>query len=101
MNSFENFMNEREKMLPDEVEFNVMRQAGTLGHFGDMVGLFVLNTMATVVHIVTGGEDPKCLKDKRDRLSANIDERTWSRPVHFFEEPLPSSFGTRDWANPN
>lgn len=99
MNNFQKLIQEREDMCPPELEFQVMREASTLGHFGDMVSLFVLNTMATVVHIVTGGEDPKCLRDKRQRLAAEMDERTWRQPqMHI--EPLPENHGTRNWAVP-
>ena len=70
MNNFQKLIQEREDLCPPELEYQVMRQASTMGHFGDMVSLFVLNTMATVVHIVTGGEEPKCLHDKRQRIAA-------------------------------
>lgn len=96
-NNFKEMMLYREEMLPEEVEFQVMRQASTLGHFSDMVSLFVLNTMATVVHLVTGGEDPKCLRDKRDRLHAELSDRPWNRPIVPGEEPFPDNYGNRTW----
>ena len=99
MNNFQKLIQEREDMCPPELEFQVMRQASTLGHFGDMVSLFVLNTMATVVHIVTGGEDPPCLKDKRQRLAAEMDERQW-RLHQITDEPMPDNHGSRHWAVP-
>jgi hypothetical protein len=100
MNNLEKLLSEREDQLPDELEFTVMRQASTLGHFGDMVSLFVINTMSTVVHIVTGGEDPKCLRDKRDRLTAGIEDRAWRQPIDPNDDPLPGSYGTRHWVIP-
>jgi hypothetical protein len=96
-NNLERLLQQRETMLPDELEFQVMRQANTLGHFGNMVELFVLNTMSTVAHIVTGGEDAKCLQDKRQRLLAEMQERTWCRPIDTNEDPLPGIYGTRNW----
>ena len=99
MNNFQKLIQEREDLYPPELEYQVMRQASTMGHFGDMVSLFVLNTMATVVHIVTGGEEPKCLHDKRQRIVAEMDERLWRQP-NAGNEPLPESYGTRKWAVP-
>ena len=100
MNNLEKLITERESQLPEDLEFTVMRQASTLGHFGDMVSLFVINTMSTVVHIVTGGEDPKCLRDKRERLTAGIEDRTWRQPMDPADDPLPANYGTRHWVIP-
>lgn len=100
MNSLEKLLRDREDQLPDELEFTVMRQASTMGHFGDMVSLFVINTMSTVVHIVTGGEDPKCLRDKRERIAAGIENRAWRYPIDPNDDPMPGSYGTRHWVIP-
>lgn len=97
VNNWKNLMEERESLLPDEIEFQVMRQASAMGHFGDIVSLFVLNTMATVVHVVTGGEDPKCLRDRRERLAAEVEEYRWKRAPQPGDEPLPDGYGHRIW----
>lgn len=99
MNNFQKLIRDREGMCPPELEFQVLREASTLGHFGDMVSLFVLNSMATVVHFVTGGEDPKCLRDKRQRLAAEMDERHWRMPMAT-DDALPDLHVTRHWAVP-
>jgi hypothetical protein len=100
MNNFERLMSDWEDQLPKELEFTVMRHASSLSHFGDMVSLFVINTMSTVVHIVTGGEDPKCLRDKRERIAAGIEDRAWRHPLDPNDDPLPGSYGTRHWIIP-
>lgn len=100
MNNFQKLIRDREDMLPPELEFQVMREASTLGHFGDMVSLFLLNTMSTVVHIVTGGEEAKCLQDKRKKLMEEMEDRQWCRPADDSEsDTLPQKHdGTRHWA---
>jgi hypothetical protein len=100
VNNLQKLIQQREAMLPDELEFQVMRQASTLGHFGDMVELFVLNTLSTVAHIVTGGEDAKCLHDKRKRLQAEMAERRWCQVPDPDEDPLPGHYGARPWSLP-
>lgn len=97
INNLKDLMEERESLLPDEVEFKVMRQASALNHFGDIISLFVLNTMATVVHVVTGGEDPKCLRDKRERLAAEMEEYRWKSPPQPGDDPLPDGYAPRAW----
>jgi hypothetical protein len=98
MNNFQKLVKDREDMLPPELEFQVMREASTLGHFGDMVSLFLLNTVSTVVHIVTGGEEAKCLVDKRKKLMQDMEERQWCQPNQEPADALPEQHGTRHWA---
>jgi hypothetical protein len=100
VNNLQQLIRQREAMLPDDLEFQVMRQANTMGHFGDMVELFLLNTLSTVAHIVTGGEEAKCLEDKRKKLRAEMNERSWCRKPEAQEDPLPSEYGTRTWTVP-
>jgi hypothetical protein len=95
-NNFKKLLSEREQMLPDDLEFQVMREASTLGHFGDIVSLFVLNTVASVAHLVTGGEDPKCITDRRARIRADMEERNWCQPQNP-EDEMPSAHGKRIW----
>jgi hypothetical protein len=95
-NNLKKLIAEREQMLPDDLEFQVMREASTLGHFGDIVSLFVLNTVASVAHLVTGGEDPKCITDRRARLRAELEERTWVKKQAEDEE-MPATYGGRTW----
>lgn len=99
-NNLQQLIAQREKQLPDDLEFKVMREASAMGHFGDMVELFVLNTMSTVVHIVTGGEDAKCLQDKRKKLLLEMEERAWCRPAAAGSDPLPDNYGARRWVIP-
>lgn len=97
MNNFQKLIREREKLLPEEVEYSVMTQANTMGHFGNIVSLFVINTMATVVHFVTGGEDPKCLRDSRERIAAEMEEYRWKHPPIPGTEPFPDALDNRPW----
>jgi hypothetical protein len=74
-NSLKKLQEEREAMLPPELEDRVSSHLGTLAYFGNLIELFVPNALQVVVRMV-GGEDLPCLKRSKRRANLNVDWRT-------------------------
>jgi hypothetical protein len=64
VNNFKNIMDDREAMLPPELEDRMTQHAGNLSVFGKVVELFLPNALQTVVRLIGGNELP-CIKDRR------------------------------------
>jgi hypothetical protein len=73
-NNFQKIMEDREAMLPPELEDRMSQHLGTFSMFGKVIELFVPNALHTVVRIF-GGEELPCIKDRK-RLA----EPAWRRP---------------------
>lgn len=65
-NSLKKLQDEREAMLPPELEDRVSAHLGTMAYFGNLIELFVPNALQVVVRMV-GGEDLPCLNRSRKR----------------------------------
>jgi hypothetical protein len=74
-NNLKKLQEEREAMLPPELEERVSSQLGTMAYFGNLIELFVPNALQVVVRMV-GGEDLPCLNRSKKRKTTNIDWRT-------------------------
>ena len=75
-NSLKKLQDEREAMLPPELEDRVSAHLGTMAYFGNLIELFIPNALQVVVRLV-GGEDMPCLKrSKRRREQPMTDWRT-------------------------
>jgi hypothetical protein len=73
-NSLKKLQDEREAMLPPELEDRVTTHLGAMAYFGNLIELFVPNALQVVVRLV-GGEDLPCLKRSK-RREQPIDWRT-------------------------
>ena len=74
-NNLKKLQEEREAMLPPELEDRVSSHLGTMAYFGNLIELFVPNALQVVVRLV-GGEDLPCLKRSKRPKNPNIDWRT-------------------------
>ena len=74
-NSLKKLQEEREAMLPPELEDRVSSHLGTMAYFGNLIELFVPNALQVVVRMV-GGEDLPCLKRSKRRNHQIVDWRT-------------------------
>ena len=83
-NNLKKLQEEREAMLPPELEERVSTHLGTMAYFGNLIELFVPNALQVVVRLV-GGEDLPCLKRSRRRENPNTD---WRVPPPF-AGPIP------------
>lgn len=73
-NNLKKLQEEREAMLPPELEDRVSSHLGTMAYFGNLIELFVPNALQVVVRLV-GGEDLPCLKRSERRKTPNTDWR--------------------------
>jgi hypothetical protein len=83
-NNFQKIIEEREAMLPPELEGRMTQHMGTFAAFGKVVELFVPNALQTVVRLI-GGDDLPCL----DRKGGD-EEPSWRKP------PLPPPTGPKE-----
>ncbi|MEI6412365.1 MAG: hypothetical protein WCR52_23440 [Bacteroidota bacterium] len=68
VNNFQKIIDEREAMLPPELEDRMSQHIGTFSVFGKVVELFVPNALQTVVRLI-GGDELPCIKErKRGRI---------------------------------
>lgn len=75
-NSLKKLQEEREALLPPELEDRISQHVGTLSLFSNVIEVFVPNALQVVVRLV-GGEDLPCLKKAtRRKARANMDWRT-------------------------
>ncbi|HAD13989.1 MAG TPA: hypothetical protein DCF33_16310 [Saprospirales bacterium] len=75
-NSLKKLQDEREAMLPPELEDRISQHVGTLSLFSNVIEVFVPNALQVVVQMV-GGEELPCLKKaNRRQARANMDWRT-------------------------
>jgi hypothetical protein len=90
-NNFKKMMEEREAMLPPELENRVSFHLGTMAGFGNVIELFVPNALQTVVRVI-GGEDLPCLKRAERRKNRKDLEPLWRRrPEAVVVEPGPTT----------
>lgn len=83
-NNFKKMMEDREAMLPPELENRVSFHIGTMSGFGNVIELFVPNALQTVVRII-GGEELPCLKKAERKKNLQPLEPIWrKRP----EQPI-------------
>ncbi|MCC7466378.1 MAG: hypothetical protein IT261_08925 [Saprospiraceae bacterium] len=82
-NSLKKLQEEREAMLPPELEDRITQHVGTLTLFSSVVEVFVPNALQVVVQMV-GGDELPCLK-KAGRRQARSDNMDWRNP------PAPST----------
>ena len=74
-NSLKKLQDEREAMLPPELEDRVSSHLGAMAYFGNLIELFVPNALQVVVRLV-GGDDMPCLRrSKKRRNQTHIDWR--------------------------
>lgn len=73
-NNLKKLQEEREAMLPPELEDRISSHVGTMAYFGNLIELFVPNALQVVVRLV-GGEDMPCLKKSKRREQPNVDWR--------------------------
>jgi len=79
-NSLKKLQEEREAMLPPELENRITQHIGTMSLFSNVIEVFVPNALQVVVRLV-GGEDLPCLKKSyRRKARANMDWRTPPAP---------------------
>ena len=78
-NNLKKLQDEREAMLPPELEDRVSTHLGTMAYFGNLVELFVPNALQVVVRMI-GGEDLPCLKRSKKRETVPGDWRTPPEP---------------------
>ncbi|GEM_PF-775781 len=74
-NNLKKLQEEREAMLPPELEDRVSSHLGTMAYFGNLIELFIPNALQVVVRMV-GGEDLPCLRRSKRRETPTIDWRT-------------------------
>ncbi len=75
-NSLKKLQDEREAMLPPELEDRISQHVGTLSLFSNVIEVFVPNALQVVVQMV-GGEELPCLKKaSRRQARSNMDWRT-------------------------
>lgn len=74
-NNLKKLEEEREAMLPPELENRIAAHAGTMAYFGNMMELFVPNALQVVVRMI-GGEDMPCLKRGKKKEPAPVNWRT-------------------------
>lgn len=68
-NSFQKLQEQREAMLPPEIEHRLMHQMGTFSLFGRVVELFMPNALNTVARLIDGDcnpGDPGCRADEEE-----------------------------------
>jgi len=63
-NNLQKIFEEREAMLPPELETRISQHLGAFSVFGNVVELFMPNALQTVVRLI-GGEELPCLHGKR------------------------------------
>lgn len=78
-NNLKKLEEEREAMLPPELEDRVSSHLGTMAYFGNLIELFVPNALQVVVRLV-GGEELPCLKRNKRRETPPVDWRTPPAP---------------------
>ena len=78
-NNLKKLQEEREAMLPPELEDRITTHVGTMAYFGNLIELFVPNALQVVVRLV-GGEDMPCLKRSKKRPK-QVDWRKRPDPV--------------------
>lgn len=66
VNNFQKIIDEREAMLPPELEDRMSQHIGTFSVFGKVVELFVPNALQTVVRLI-GGDELPCIKERKRR----------------------------------
>ncbi|MBN8679085.1 MAG: hypothetical protein J0M29_12725 [Chitinophagales bacterium] len=76
-NSLKKLQEEREAMLPPELEDRISQHVGTLSFFSNVVEVFVPNALQVVVQMVGGDELPCLKKANRRQARANMD---WRKP---------------------
>jgi hypothetical protein len=74
-NNLRKLQEEREAMLPPELEDRVSSHLGTMAYFGNLVELFVPNALQVVVRMI-GGDDLPCLRRGKKREFVPGDWRT-------------------------
>lgn len=79
-NSLKKLQEEREAMLPPELEDRISQHVGTLTLFSSVVEVFVPNALQVVVQMVGGDELPCLKKASRRQAGSNIDWRTPPAP---------------------
>ncbi|MBL7825644.1 MAG: hypothetical protein JNJ57_03365 [Saprospiraceae bacterium] len=65
-NNLKKLQEEREAMLPPELEDRVTAHLGTMAYFGNLIELFVPNALQVVVRMI-GGDDMPCLQRTQKR----------------------------------
>ena len=76
-NNLKKLQDEREAMLPPELEDRLSSHMGAMAYFGNLIELFVPNALQVVVRLV-GGEDLPCLR--RSKRRANPPNIDWRQP---------------------
>ena len=71
-NNFQQWQNEWEDKLPDDLEQKVLHQAHTLSHFGRVIELFVPNALQTAAHLIAGSRNTGPAKRPSHRYSSPI-----------------------------
>lgn len=74
-NNLKKLQEQREAMLPPELEDRVTAHLGTVAYFGNLVELFVPNALQVVVRMI-GGDDMPCLDRGAKRKRHPVDWRT-------------------------
>lgn len=85
-NNLKKLQEEREAMLPPELEDRISQHVGTLSMFRNVVEVFVPNALQVVVRLV-GGDELPCLK-KPGRKAASSQTVDWRKPP---EPSLPET----------
>ena len=73
-NNLKKLQEEREAMLPPELEDRVTAHLGSMAYFGNMVELFVPNALQVVVRLI-GGDEMPCLNRSNKRRRPPVDWR--------------------------
>ena len=84
-NNLKKLQDEREAMLPPELEDRISQHVGTLSMFRNVVEVFVPNALQVVVRLV-GGEELPCLKKTGRKAASNSID--WRKPP---EPTLPET----------
>ena len=85
-NNLKKLQEEREAMLPPELEDRISQHVGTLSMFRNVVEVFVPNALQVVVRLV-GGEDLPCLKKAGRKAAKN--QIDWRKPPEPAQPPPP------------
>jgi len=64
VNNFQKIINDREEMLPPELEDRISQHLGAFSVVGKVVELYVPHILQTLVRMV-GGDDLPCLRDRK------------------------------------
>ncbi|MCB0527816.1 MAG: hypothetical protein KDC61_14975 [Saprospiraceae bacterium] len=57
-NNFQQWQNDWEDKVPDDIEQYVLHQANTLSHFGRVIELFIPNALQTAAQLIGGNNRP-------------------------------------------